>query len=109
MQVRFATGTEWHTCLMSTSALEVEPGRFDGRVVALDDITEQLNLEQRLSEQERLASLGRLAAGLAHEVNTPVTGIASYAQLLRELAPRTTRARPSRSSSRSRRSACPAS
>lgn len=87
VQVRFATGADWHTCLMSTSALEVEPGRFDGRVVALDDITEQLNLEQRLSEQERLASLGRLAAGLAHEVNTPVTGIASYAQLLRELTP----------------------
>ncbi|HVN76617.1 MAG TPA: ATP-binding protein [Thermoanaerobaculaceae bacterium] len=87
VQVRFATGKEWHTCLVSTSALEVEPGRFDGRVVVLDDITEQLKLEQRLSEQERLASLGRLAAGLAHEVNTPVTGIASYAQLLRELTP----------------------
>jgi signal transduction histidine kinase len=65
----------------------VEPGRFDGRVVALDDISEQLVLEQRLAEQERLAALGRLAAGLAHEVNTPVTGIASYAQLLRELTP----------------------
>lgn len=73
--------------LLSTSALEVEPGRFDGRVVALDDISDQLALEQRLAEQERLASLGRLAAGLAHEVNTPVTGIASYAQLLRELTP----------------------
>jgi signal transduction histidine kinase len=65
----------------------VEPGRFDGRVVALDDISAQLILEQRLAEQERLAALGRLAAGLAHEVNTPVTGIASYAQLLRELTP----------------------
>ncbi len=89
VQVRFATGDGWHTGLLSTSALEVEPGRFDGRVVALDDITEQLNLEQRLFEQERLASLGRLAAGLAHEVNTPVTGIASYAQLLHELTPAT--------------------
>ncbi len=87
VQVRLSTAGEWHTCLMSTSALEVEPGRFDGRIVALDDITEQLKLEQRLSEQERLAALGRLAAGLAHEVNTPVTGIASYAQLLRELTP----------------------
>lgn len=73
--------------LVSTSTLEVEPGRFDGRVVALDDISDQLALEQRLAEQERMASLGRLAAGLAHEVNTPVTGIASYAQLLRELTP----------------------
>ncbi len=87
IQVRFSKAGEWHTGLLSTSALEVEPGRFDGRVVALDDISEQLSLEQRLAEQERLASLGRLAAGLAHEVNTPVTGIASYAQLLRELTP----------------------
>jgi two-component system NtrC family sensor kinase len=89
VQVRFAVGAEWRTGLLSTSALEVEPGRFDGRVVALDDISEQLNFEQRLAEQERLAALGRLAAGLAHEVNTPVTGIASYAQLLRELTPAT--------------------
>jgi two-component system NtrC family sensor kinase len=73
--------------MLSTSTLEVEPGRFDGRVVALDDISDQLQLEQRLAEQERLAALGRLAAGLAHEVNTPVTGISSYAQLLRELTP----------------------
>ncbi len=87
LQVRFAVGDDWRTGLLSTSALEVEPGRFDGRVVALDDISDQLTLEQRLAEQERLAALGRLAAGLAHEVNTPVTGIASYAQLLRELTP----------------------
>ncbi len=82
--VRFAGGDE-RVGLLSISALESEPGRFDGRVVALDDISEQLRMEQRLAQQERLAALGRLAAGLAHEVNTPVTGIASYAQLLKEL------------------------
>jgi hypothetical protein len=83
--VSFSSGNERRSGLLSTSVLEVEPGRFDGRVVALDDISEQLKLEQRLSRQERLASLGRLAAGLAHEVNTPVTGIASYVQLLRDM------------------------
>lgn len=82
--VRFAGGEE-RVGLLSISALESEPGRFDGRVVALDDISEQLRMEQRMAQQERLAALGRLAAGLAHEVNTPVTGIASYAQLLKEL------------------------
>ena len=85
LPVRFLVHGKERAGLLSTSALETEPGSFDGRIVALDDISEQLRLEQRLAEQERLASLGRLAAGLAHEVNTPVTGIASYAQLLREL------------------------
>ena len=87
MQIDFIVNGAERTGLLSTSTLEVEPGRFDGRVVALDDITDQIHLEQRFSEQERLAALGRLAAGLAHEVNTPVTGIASYAQLLHDLTP----------------------
>ncbi len=85
--VRFLLGEAWRSGLVSIAALETEPGNFDGRIVALDDISEQLSLEQRLAQQERFAALGRLAAGLAHEVNTPVTGIASYAQLLRDLTP----------------------
>jgi two-component system NtrC family sensor kinase len=83
--VRFPAGGTLRSGLVSIAALETEPGCFDGRVVALDDISEQLTLEQRLAQQEHFAALGRLAAGLAHEINTPVTGIASYAQLLRDL------------------------
>lgn len=51
-------------------------------VVVIQDISQQRQLEASLQEQERLASLGLLAAGVAHEVNTPLTGISSYAQLL---------------------------
>src|SRR4029077_10036133 len=52
------------------------------RVLVIGDITERVRLERELQDKERLASLGLLAAGMAHEVNTPLTDISSYAQLL---------------------------
>ena len=52
------------------------------RVLVIGDISERVRLERELEDKERLASLGLLAAGMAHEVNTPLTGISSYAQLL---------------------------
>jgi two-component system NtrC family sensor kinase len=51
-------------------------------VLVAADIADRLRLERELQDKERLASLGLLAAGMAHEVNTPLTGISSYAQLL---------------------------
>ena len=58
-----------------------EGGRY---VLTVDDVTERVRLEEQVLQQERLASLGLLAAGVAHEINTPLTGISSYAQLMRE-------------------------
>jgi PAS domain S-box-containing protein len=58
-------------------------GDGDGaRVVTFDDVTKRVKLEEQVLRQERLASLGLLAAGLAHEINTPLTGISSYTQML---------------------------
>jgi len=54
------------------------------RVISFDDVTERVKLEDQVMQQERLASLGLLAAGVAHEINTPLTGISSYAQMLVE-------------------------
>jgi len=60
-------------------------------VVSFDDVTQRVKLEEQVLQQERLASLGLLAAGVAHEINTPLTGISSYTQLLLENAPEDSR------------------
>jgi PAS domain S-box-containing protein len=65
-----------------------------GTIIILENITERAELEEQLRISEKMASLGLLAAGVAHEVNTPLTGISSYTQMLLEQAdptdPRTT-------------------
>ena len=73
--------------ILAVSMLELDSGTFNGRVVVLQDVTELRQLQDRIREQERLAALGRLASGLAHEINTPLTGISSFAQMLGELTP----------------------
>lgn len=53
-------------------------------VIMLEDLTETERLEAELTHSERLASIGRLAAGVAHEIGNPITGIACLAQNLRD-------------------------
>ena len=53
-----------------------------GRLVIIDDVTERVELEEQLVEADKLGSIGLVAAGVAHEVNTPLAVISSYAQML---------------------------
>ncbi len=53
-----------------------------GALVVLEDVTARISLEEQLQQREKLSSIGLLAAGVAHEVNTPLTGVSSYTQML---------------------------
>ena len=70
------------------------------RIVIVEDISTRVQLEEQLQISEKMASIGLLAAGVAHEVNTPLTGISSFTQMLLETAP-TRRSRRRRCSRRS--------
>jgi signal transduction histidine kinase len=66
----------------STSLLTDAEGRKIGTLVVFQDITEIKALEERLRQADRLAALGTLSAGLAHEIKNPLSAIKTFVQLL---------------------------
>jgi PAS domain S-box-containing protein len=64
-----------------------DSGENQGAIMIFEDITTRVEIEQQLQLREKMASLGLLAAGVAHEVNTPLTGISSFTQMLMDQTP----------------------
>jgi two-component system sensor histidine kinase PilS (NtrC family) len=70
----------------STSPMKDAEGHSIGRVVIFQDLTPIRQMEERVRIADRLAGVGELAAGLAHEIRNPLASIAGSSQLLRESA-----------------------
>jgi PAS domain S-box-containing protein len=60
-----------------------------GAIIVLENVSSRVKLEETLQQSEKLSSIGLLAAGVAHEVNTPLTGVSSYTQMLLSMIPET--------------------
>jgi two-component system NtrC family sensor kinase len=72
---------------VSIAPLIGKNGEKLGRLVLLDDITQRVRLEEQMVQTEKLTSMGLLAAGVAHEVNTPLAVISNYIQMLAKQMP----------------------
>jgi two-component system, NtrC family, sensor kinase len=67
---------------VGTTPLRDSDGAIAGTIIIVEDISTRVQLEEQLQISEKMASIGLLAAGVAHEVNTPLTGISSFTQML---------------------------
>jgi signal transduction histidine kinase len=68
----------------SVSPLFNEKGEITGSVIVARDVTKQKRMEEQLIMTDRLASIGELASGIAHELNNPLTSVIGFSQLLLE-------------------------
>ncbi len=79
---RCRAGSEKATLNIAIAPLVSKHQEHIGRLIIFDDVTDRAELEQRLVQADKLSSIGLLAAGVAHEVNTPLAVISTYAQML---------------------------
>jgi PAS domain S-box-containing protein len=75
---------EWRRLRCHFSPLFTETGKIDGVVISGRDVTELKRLEEQLIQAEKLAAMGQMLAGVAHELNNPLTAILGVTELLRD-------------------------
>jgi len=87
-KLRLNTPSGRHVVINASIApLVGKGGAHLGRLILLDDITQRVGMEEQMVQNEKLTSLGLLAAGVAHEVNTPLAVISNYIQMLAKQLP----------------------
>jgi two-component system NtrC family sensor kinase len=79
-----ATEVRFGDSVFQVTTADIGPGGGSGRVVHYRDVTQQKRLAERLSESERLASVGQLASGAAHEINNPLSFVLANLRMLRD-------------------------
>jgi two-component system NtrC family sensor kinase len=85
VRVRHKQG-DWRRILFNFSPISDEKGNIDGVVLSGRDVTDLKRLEEQLIQAEKLAAMGQMLAGVAHELNNPLTAILGVTELLREKA-----------------------
>ncbi|HKN18754.1 MAG TPA: ATP-binding protein [Dissulfurispiraceae bacterium] len=70
---------------ITTAPVKGDDGDLHGYIRLIQDVTEIKKMEEQIIHSEKLASIGRLAAGIAHEIGNPLTSIFSFVQILREM------------------------
>ncbi len=74
---------------VAVAPLRSVSNQHTGAIIVLENVSSRVKLEETLQQSEKLSSIGLLAAGVAHEVNTPLTGVSSYTQMLLGMIPET--------------------
>jgi PAS domain S-box-containing protein len=74
----------WRTMLGMASPLLDADGKPAGVIISVRDVTTEKKLEQQIIQSERLAAMGQMIGGFAHELNNPLTSILGMAELLQE-------------------------
>ena len=78
-------GQEGKYYQVTTAPIKGADGLTSGYIRLIHDMTEIKKMEEQMSNSEKLASIGRLAAGIAHEIGNPLTSVFSFVQILREM------------------------